>query len=775
MAKFSFLLCSVGIVACATAAAAQDAPPAGTPTDAASDESGIPDIVVTASRRSESVQKTALSIQAISGDALARANVTKAEDLSSLAPGVEIGTGGAFAQTYIRGVGNYAAQSFAESAVAYNLDGVYISRAWGVRGMFFDLDRVEVLKGPQGTLYGRNASGGAINVISAKPKLGQVSGFIEGQVGNYNLFQGSGAINLPLGDTFAIRVAGQVVSRDGYLTDGYDDDKTQSVRLHALWEPSSDFSILLSGNYQHTGGKGAGTVLNPQLPGDPFRGSSDPAVRNIITSQPGIGGLLTYPKDDGFMDIDIYGVSAEINANLGFAKLTILPAYRHSELRDLHYGPGFSVENNELDRQTSLEVRLSNESDRLKWVIGGFFFDEHQTNLPGRNTLVIRQGISGQVSQSLDLRTRSYAAFGQATFSVTDRFRVTGGVRYTYERKTDNEALFNYSLPNQVPPPVCAIGTDFVPTSFLAPLLCRRSIPIADQQVYNNVTYKIGVEYDVGPQSMAYANMSTGFKSGGFFSAATPNTFLPEHLTSIEAGIKNRFLDGRLQANLELFYWRYRDHQESYTGPTSIPGVFSFVTVNAGRAKSYGADLDLQYRATPNDRIGLKVQYNPSKFDSFDYSNSTVPLGAPVTQCAVGAIDGAGRQAVDCSGKPLLRAPRWSGNVSYSHTFNFANGANLVASGDVQFASQSELAINFLNSTRQDAYAMGNLDLTYTSSNGRWSISAFARNIWNEKVLNQAFRYPFVNAGNPLANPEGVVFATARAPRTFGGRVRVNF
>lgn len=769
MTNFRFLLGSISALACATAAAAQDIPPEGAQTGAAAtDGGGIPDIVVTASRRSESVQKAALSIQAISADTLARANVTKAEDLSGIAPGVEIGTGGAFAQTYIRGVGNYAAQSFAESAVAYNLDGVYISRAWGVRGMFFDLERVEVLKGPQGTLYGRNASGGAINVISAKPKLGQVSGFLEGQVGNYNLFQGSGAVNLPLGDNFAIRVAGQVVSRDGYLTDGYDDDKTQSVRIHALWEPRDDFSILVSGNYQHTGGKGAGTVLNPQLPGDPFRGSSDPAVRNIITSQPGIGGLLTYPKDDGFMDIDIYGVSAEINANLGFAKLTILPAYRHSELRDLHYGPGFSVENNELDQQTSLEVRLSNESDRLKWVLGGFFFDEHQTNLPGRNTLVVRQGVNAQVSQSLDLRTRSYAAFGQATFSVTDRFRVTGGVRYTYEHKTDNEALLNYSFPPCAPPP------EVTPTVEMAPLLCRRSIPIVGEQVYNNVTYKIGVEYDVGPQSMAYANMSTGFKSGGFFSAASPNTFLPEHLTAIEAGIKNRFLDGRLQANLELFYWRYRDHQESYTGPTSIPGVFSFVTVNAGRAKSYGADLDLQYRATPDDRIGLKVQYNPSNFDSFTYSNLTSAFGAPVTQCAVGPLV-SGSQTVDCSGKPLLRAPRWSGNVSYSHTFNFANGANLVASGDVQFASQSELAINFLNATRQNAYAMGNLDLSYTSNNGRWSISAFARNIWNEKVLNQAFRYPFVNAGNPLANPEGVVFATARAPRTFGGRIRVNF
>jgi iron complex outermembrane receptor protein len=194
------LLSSVGLMALAsTAAAAQDAP-APAPAPAPAEQAGINDIIVTASRRAENVQRAALSIQALSNETLERANISKPEDLAAIAPGVAIGSAGAYSQAYIRGVGNFATNAFAEGTVAFNLDGVYISRSWAIRGAFYDLERVEVLKGPQGTLYGRNASGGAINIITAKPKLGEMGGFVEGQVGNYDLWQGTAALNLPLGE-----------------------------------------------------------------------------------------------------------------------------------------------------------------------------------------------------------------------------------------------------------------------------------------------------------------------------------------------------------------------------------------------------------------------------------------------------------------------------------------------------------------------------------------------------------------------------------------------
>jgi iron complex outermembrane recepter protein len=775
-----FLLCSVGVMAFAAVAAAQDAPSAARPAASstappqAEGEVGLSEIIVTAARRVETVQGAAFSIQALSEETLSRANVSKPEDLSSIAPTVQIGTAGAYPQAYIRGVGNYSTQVFAEGGVSFNLDGIYISRAWATRGMFYDLDRVEVIKGPQGTLYGRNASGGAINVITAKPTLGNTSGFAEVQAGNYDLIQGTAAVNLPLSDSIAVRASGKVVSRDGYLTDGYDDDKTQSGRLQLLWKPSDDLSLLLNGNYQHLGGKGGGAVLSPQLPGDKFRGSSDPAVAAIIQAQPFIGQLLTYPKGDGFLDVSVYAGGAELNWNLGFATLTVLPAYRDAKLHTLHFLAGFPVEDNEVDKQSSLEVRLGNDSEKLKWVLGTYYFDERQTNPPGRPTLFVPQGINAQITDDLDLQTRSYAAFGQATYSLTDRFRLTGGLRYTYEHKSNSMLIRNWGFPNPAPPPVCTGGAVFDPATPEVPLFCRVNIPSEAALTYNSVNYKAGVEYDLAPRSMAYANISTGFKSGGFYVAPPPNTFSPEKVTAVEAGMKNRFLENRLQVNVEGFYWDYRDHQESFVGPTSIPGFIGFITVNAGRAKSYGAEFDVQYRATADDELSLDFQLNKSEYTVFKFPYLTAVFGSPVTGCTAGPAQN-GSQEVDCSGKPLLRAPRWTGTAGYSHSFHVEGHGDLTASLDTQFASSSYLSIDFLRSGQQGGYAVGNFDLTYTSSAKRWVVSAFVHNIWDEVVRTQAFRDPFVSPANPLANSDGFVIATVRAPRTFGGRVRFNF
>lgn len=778
-----FLVASVSITAFATAAAAQEAPP--TPAQSqdvapsSSADPGIGDIIVTASRRTETVQRSALSIQALSSEDLARANVTKPEDLNALAPGLAVGTGGNSPQVYIRGVGNYGTNSLAEGAVAFNLDGVYIGRAQTTRGMFYDIERVEVLKGPQGTLYGRNATGGAINIITNKPKLGKRSGFVDLQGGNYDMIQASAAINLPLGDQAAIRASGQIVNREGYLTDGYDDEKTKSGRLQFYWEPSTDFSLLVSGNYQRVDGMGAGSVLKPQLPGNQWRGASDPAVSAIFRAQPGLGPLLVIPDTDGFVDYETYAVGAELNWNLGFATLTFLPAYRDAKLSDVSYVPGFRVSQFYHDKQTSVEARLGNDGSDLKWVLGGYYFDQQTNNLPGQPQLLADQGVSSLYISDFDANVRSYAAFGQATYSVTDRFRVTGGLRYTYERKTLSEYLTNYGLPAAPPalPGTCSAGV-FDPTTPTPPRFCRLGIDntgsLGQRLTYNNVSWKAGVEFDVADQSMAYANVSTGFKSGGFFSAPPPNTFLPEKLTAFAAGVKNRFLDNRLQINVEIFYWKYKDHQETAVGPTSIPGFFAQLVSNAD-AKSYGADIDVLFRPTSSDEFSFKVQYNKTKYDEFNIDHPTFRLGAPVTGCAVGAPNVAGFQTIDCSGKPLMRAPLWIGTAGYSHAFELGDGATITAAADVNFSSSSYLSTDFLETTRQKAFAVGNADLTYTTGDGRLSVSAFIRNIWNEAVYTQVFRYPFVSPANPLANPDGVILGTLRPPRTFGARMRVNF
>ena len=735
-------------------------------------QTGITEVVVTASRRAENVQRSALSIQAISADELTRKGLARPEDLSSIAAGVSVATGGNYVQTYIRGVGNYSADGYAEGAVAYNIDGVYVSRPWASRGAFFDLDRVEVLKGPQGTLYGRNASGGAINFLTAKPKLGQQTGFVELEAGNYDLMRGAAAVNMPIGDTLALRASGQIIDRDGYLSDGYDDDEEQSARLHLLWEPGSDLSVLLTGSYQHVGGEGAGSVVNPKLPGSQWRGVSDPAVQAIAAAEPGIGGLLTGFKNDGELDISVYSASAEINWNLGPATLTILPAYRDGKFSDRTYNPGFRVEDNVHDKQTSLEVRLGGDTGALKWVAGGYYFNEDQGDIDGRSILLALQGVNAQAI-GFSSNIRSYAAFGQATLSVSDAVRLTGGIRYTDERKEQDGLTKTYTFPNFSGPP-CNGDFVFDPAPPQVPLFCRLDIPLVGDLTYKNVTWKGGFEYDVGPQSMLYANVSTGFKSGGFFAAPPPNTFRPEKLTAYETGIKNRFFDNRLQLNLEGFYWEYKDHQESHLGPTSVPGFFTFITENAGSAKSYGADLEVVAMPTRADQLSLKVQYNKSKYDSFTYSHPTAVFGPPATGCNVGPITN-GTQAVDCSGFQLVRTPTWTGTAGYDHTFDLGSGATVVAGISTQFASSSYLSIDFLPSTKQSSYATADADLSYTTADEKLTVTAYARNVTNEGVLTNASRYPFVSSANPLADPDGLILAGIRPPRTFGGRVRYNF
>jgi iron complex outermembrane recepter protein len=357
---------------------------------------------------------------------------------------------------------------------------------------------------------------------------------------------------------------------------------------------------------------------------------------------------------------------------------------------------------------------------------------------------------------------------------------VTGGLRYTYEKKVLAQLLQNYSLTARPPaPPGCSAGV-FDPRTPTIPLFCRIDIDTtgaaARELTYHSTTYKVGVEYDVAEQSLAYASVSTGFKSGGFSSMPPPNTFKPEKVTAFEAGVKNRFLDNRLQINVEAFYLDYEDHQETSVGPTSVPGFFALQTNNAGQAKSYGADLDVVFRVTPQDELSLKVQYNKTKYDSFTYFNQTTVFGPPTTGCAVSPILPDGTQRVDCAGKPLMRAPLWTGTARYSHDFDLGSYGQVTANFETQFSSSYFLSTDYLpDSGKQESFAIGNFDLTYTTEDEHLQVAAFVHNIWDEVVYTQGFHYPYVNATNPLSHPEGLTFASIRAPRTVGASLRISF
>ena len=735
---------ALGIALAAMPAMAQQAATAAAPAanPAATPERGIGEIIVTAQRRAESVQKSSLSIQVLGKDDLVRSGVSTARDLNNLVPGLAVSQGGTWTQTFIRGVGDITSNAFGSNGVMYSIDGVVIDRSTSISPNFFDLERIEVLKGPQGTLYGRNSTGGAINLLSRRPE-GTLGGYVNVEAGNYDSVNVTGALNVPVSDTLKLRGAFQVARHDGYLSDGRNDQDQRSGRLSALYTPSSDVSLLVVGDIQHMGGKGPGGALYPVPAGaSPWTGPSDPLVTSKL---PPIAILPDASK--AFMDGNFRNIMAEANVGLGFAKLTMVGGYRYVSLNATTAQPGFTTGYSETAKQASFEARLGNQTPDLKWVVGALYFDEKQsaTLVPmiSKNIPFLYANVSTPY-----LPTKSYGLFGQATYSLTSALRVIGGLRYTHEDKAMQGSFTDLSVAN------------------------AGSVALTGSSTFSRVTWKAGAEYDVAAHSMAYATVSTGFKAGGFSAIASANnTFKPETLTSYVAGLRNRFLDNRLHVNVEGFYWKYKDYQASILQPQPN-GFTGTATINAGAATIYGMDLDVVAKITPNDTLRFVGEYLHTNFDSFTFDRSTSGLVAGKTSgCAfVGAprVVGTGPvQTLDCSGFPLQRSPALSGTASYDHVFPLANGGNVDLKGTVSFAASRWIGIEYVQTELARPYATVDGDLTYHAPGDRFTLSAFVRNLGNKAVYSNATMQP-LSGGSML-------FTTINAPRTYGLRASVNF
>jgi iron complex outermembrane receptor protein len=720
---------------------------------------GLEEVIVTANRRSEDVQRSSLAIAVVGGRELATKGVSQPTDLQNVVPGLSVSFGGAAVNTFVRGVGTFGTDANAEGAIAYNINGVYISRLNGIGPIFYDLERVEVLKGPQGTLYGRNASGGAINLITTKPTR-EWGADVSGEYGNYDHKRFTGSVNMPVTDTLAFRLAGQFTDRDGYLSDGYDDQKTQAIRLTGLWRPNDRVSLLATGEYTRLGGKGAGIVKRSTLtasPSDPWIGASEPGSQPQTAA---LGG--TRITDDGTLDTTIFAASAELNWDLGFANLTFIPAYRRAEPATRTYTPGFLFVTEETSGQQSYELRLSKQTDRLKWVAGLYYFDEDQTQHYELYAIPIQRN-----SVFTTLGTRSWAAFGEATYSLTDKLRLIAGGRYSEDRKSQD-------------------GTS------IAALPNTATVNNFGRRNFSSTNWKAGIEYDVGTQSMLFATAATGYKAGGFFPSVPypANSFEPEKLTAYTLGSRNRFLGNRLQVNLEGFYWDYKNKQERFLGATTS-GTTGLFTTNAGTATLYGVDLEVQFKPTANDTFRVSAEYLKSKYDDFRYTAyNPPPLGltfgyaAQATGCSRGAntpflpnnpfVPTDATQGIDCSGQPLVRAPKWSGSAGYEHSFRFGNGAELVAGADLQFATSQYLTADFIDSSRDDGFVMVDANLTYLAPGGRWSVQGWVRNITKEAVYTGGFRYPF-SFPAAIGGDPSLAYLNIRPPRTYGVTLRASF
>jgi iron complex outermembrane recepter protein len=798
--------CLISLGMGATTALAQAADPQA---GAEERSAGLSEIIVTAQRREENLQKAAIAVSAVSSDQLIQGGVNDPTQLTNLVPSLQIAkAAGPYALFYLRGVGNFNANALSDSAIAFNVDGVFVARPSSTGGVLYDIDRIEVLKGPQGTLYGRNATGGAINIITRKPELGHFGGDASVSYGNYDAIQFNGALNAPLGERAAIRVAGQYVKHDGYMTDGSSDQDDLAVRAQLKFEPSDAITINIGGDYYRQKGRGLGSTVLTDAVANRRVGNSDPLSRpafNGIYFFPA-GNTLQLPPNDGYVDNNSWGVYASLDADLGFANLTVIPAYRGASIDFRSTTPSFLINQRETDKQFTLETRLASKSDGpFEWLLGAFYIKEN-INVPLAS---YNQQVSGSV-QSYFPTTESYAGFARATYKVTDTFRVTGGIRYTHENKTFDGTFTTASilcggtvlrptgapvtncfgapllantptlgiplLPNGAPVPFApfGLGAPFPGGPATTPsFISSRQFQNQNRDSFNKVTWRAGLEYDVAERSLLYASYETGFKSGGFFFTTDNPAYSPETIRAWTIGSKNRFFDNRLQLNVELFYWKYRDQQVSSATRDSAGNVV-FATRNVGSSTNKGFEIEAVAKPGRNTQVSVNLQYLDARYDSFVYTtpnNSPQVPGLltsapPTANCPFVLGNPTTVYVQDCSGKQPVNAPKWVASFGIQQTVPLGSW-KLVLNASTRLQSDVITGLEYLPGQTQDGYTNSDASITLAEAGDRYFITAYVNNIEDNDIIGNSFPNPFGGAG--------LVVGSLRPPRTYGIRAGVKF
>ena len=341
----------------------------------------LEEVEVTAQRRTESVQRAAVAVSVVTPDELRDAGVTKPQELTGLVPSLQVAASAApISVYYLRGAGNFTGNALTDSAVAFNVDGVFIGRPHSTAGFFYDLERIEILKGPQGTLYGRNATGGAINVLPRRPDLGAWAGEASAEFGNEDQLRFDGTLNVPLGegDRAAIRAAVFHVEHDGFMNDGLDNQDDSAARLSFLAEPNDALSIRVVADYFDQGGRGTGSTPIVLGPDNRFGISSSESGAFLETQRNAIAGRNFNPMPPTQkLDNHYWGVNATLDWATAGGTFSFLPAYRESHLDTVGTALAVNVTTVEDDEQTSLEARFaSNLEGRFSYIVGAYWFDE---------------------------------------------------------------------------------------------------------------------------------------------------------------------------------------------------------------------------------------------------------------------------------------------------------------------------------------------------------------------------------------------------------------
>jgi iron complex outermembrane receptor protein len=704
-------------------------------------------VEVTAERREASQQDVPVTVTSVDARMLTEGDYRTSEDLAQQVPGLQIKSSFSASNPtiFIRGVGINDFNPANSGAIGVMIDDMFYNSTTGQLFQLFDLDRVEVLKGPQGTLYGRNTTGGVLSVHTKKPGFEQ-GGYINATAGRFNQLDLEGAVTLPVSDKLAFRISGVSNTRDGTRDISFPDGTSakkndvdfKAGRLQMLLEPTSNLSILGKLEY----GKSSATSRSYESQG----------LINFATGEYGLtdyngvcGGRGAAVCADAFgytddadpysgaenlkdtpEEVEAFTASLQVEWDLGNWALTSVTGYLDTDreaILEVDASPNRLVEEYIKDgsEQFSQELRLASEWDGpMSLILGAFYL---QDELNGQDSFEILADANPtpdapyfdavnfilRTDRFYTQKTDTFALFAQSDYELTDRLTATLGARFTWEERTLDHVAYAGPV-NAVPldgdMPVYATLLD---TSFFE----------TDKLSFEEPTFRAALSYDVSDDVMFFGSVSRGFKSGGFNTGATSDPIEasvvdPEKLMAYEAGIKSEWFDRTLRANAAAFYYDYSDLQVFGLAPGAVPTQTLF---NAKEAEIKGFEFDV----TSVPLAGLELALAATYLDA-EYTDFVTPIG----------------QAF--SGNTMVAAPEWSlvGRGRYE-TGPIWGDLGLVASADASYTGDQYFDTQNTDRIGQNAYWIANARLALQPDDARWELAAFVKNMTDEEYLVDAF------------------------------------
>jgi iron complex outermembrane receptor protein len=761
-------LLAITAVGLSATAVAQTTPPAEKPND---DE-----IVVTAQKRSERLQDVPLAVSAVTAESLTTAGVASATDLRYVSPSVNYGssanTRGEGLQ--IRGVGTQIFGDGVEQSVGVVVDGVPMGRNGQGIADLVDVQRLEVLRGPQGMLFGKNASAGVISVITNEPRLGETSLALRGSYATLDDKRWSAVGNVAMGDNSALRVAYAGRQREGYVDnivrrEKLNDVDNQSFRVRFLTEPSDAFRFLLTADWDESSTTCCTWTARSAPPATTF---------GLLNGLSGIAASPTNLRNAAgarfFQDQTNWGISGQAEMDLGWATLTGIAAYRYWNAEDNNDPDILPI--NVLDRnfgdstvdQNTFEVRLASPGDsKLEWIVGLFRLD--MTNEGGNvqaGTLGLALPPGGTLGSERRSTTEntSNAIFGQIGYNLTDQFKVIAGARYT------DETLSVDWTQRQ------ASGTiGMFPGRFVGSASASRGT--------TNTSWRLTAQYDFTDDVMAYATAARGYKGPAYDQDVRSTTVLfaqPEIPTTYEAGFRSRVFGGTTIFNAAAFTTTFKNFQAQVFDQNQFPS--RFITANAGELETKG--VELEFRSRPVE--GLTLSGNAAYVDATytDFKNVACWLGQP--QQAFGTPRTSPRQCIangaptlasplgtnfttEATGNPLTNSPELTGNVAINYERPIGGllgfvGANYYYRDDVTFSAAGD------PNTVQKAYGLIGAQIGIGGADDSWRLTIFGRNLGDENFVNNIIGQPVLGAAGVYSQ-----FPSADARRIVGVSLDVKF